>query len=352
LHDRHRESEALDAISEAIRLDAFDPDYFALLAAIQLQARRWPAALEAAERGLRLDAEHVGCTNLRAIALVKLGRKAEAGTTIDSALARNPDNSLTHANQGWTYLEQGHPDKALEHFRESLRLNPDNEWARRGIVEALKARNIIYAFMLRYFLGMAKLKRRAQWGIVVGGYFGIRLLGQAGAANPSLKPWILPIEILYICFALMTWIADPLFNLVLRLNRFGRLALSREQTVASNWIGACLLPALGGLAMWFASGFQGIWLLGAFVFGFLLLPLAGALKCESGWPRLAMAAYTGVTAAVGIATLSLFYRADHLPHDEGARLGQTGGDLLNYFILAAVCSTWLVNVLLMYRRRR
>ncbi len=134
LYDRNRYPEALAAIQEAIRLDSTDADYFSLLASIHFHERRWSGALQAAEQGLQFDPEHIGCTNLRAMAMVKLGRKAEAGATIDAALAKNPDNAITHANQGWTLLEKGEPKKALEHFRESLRLDPTNEWARHGIV--------------------------------------------------------------------------------------------------------------------------------------------------------------------------------------------------------------------------
>src|SRR6185436_9021657 len=111
-----------------------------------------------------------------------------------------PENAFTHANQGWTYLNKGEPKKALEHFRESLRLDPANEWARHGIVEALKARNIIYAVMLKYFLWMARLSRGARWGIILGGYFGIQLLASMARSNPAIAPWILPLRILYITF--------------------------------------------------------------------------------------------------------------------------------------------------------
>ena len=52
----------------------------ALLAKIHLQERRWRDALNAAEQGLQFNPEHVGCTNLRAMAMVKLGAKQEAGT--------------------------------------------------------------------------------------------------------------------------------------------------------------------------------------------------------------------------------------------------------------------------------
>jgi tetratricopeptide (TPR) repeat protein len=352
LHDRAREDEAIPAINEAIRLDPSDADYLALLAQIQLAERRWPAALEAAEQGLQHDPEHVACTNLRAMALVKLGRKAEAGMTIDSALAKNPDNSLTHANQGWTLLERGDPGKALEHFRESLRLDPDNEWARHGIVEALKARNIIYALMLRYFLAMSKLSKGAQWGIIVGGYFGNQFLARIARSNPDWAPWILPIRILYVCFAVMTWIASPLFNLMLRLNRFGRLALSREQIVASNWIGACLLLALLALTGWAGFGFKAEWLLTALVFGFLVLPLTGVFQCAAGWPRKVMAAYTGIIAGAGLAVVMLIFLIGTRPRAELQQLERWCDSSLNVFLFGAVGSAWVANFLMMQRPKR
>lgn len=347
MRDRNRGDEALAAINEALRLNASDPNYFALLSAIQFGERRWPAALDAAERGLQLDSEHTGCTNLRAMALVKLGRKAEAGLTIDAALARNPDNSLTHANQGWTLLEKGDPKKALEHFREALRLDPENSWARQGIIEALKARNIIYAVMLKYFLFMGKLSRRAQWGVVLGAYFGFRALNSVARSNPNLRPWVLPLIILYVIFALMSWIADPLFNLMLRVSRFGRLALTRDKVVASNWLGLCLLLALGSLAGCFVFGFNSLFLIGAVVFGALLLPVAGTFKCAEGSSRNIMAIYTAVVACTGVVAIALFA----FPHERG-NPNDPAVFLLMLVILAALASTWIMNILAMRRRRR
>jgi len=104
---KNRYQEASAAIEEAIRLDPDDADYFSLKAAILLAERKWPAALEAAENGLRVDPEHVNCVNVRAMALVQLGRRDEAGATIGEALRHEPDNALSHANQGWALLHQG-----------------------------------------------------------------------------------------------------------------------------------------------------------------------------------------------------------------------------------------------------
>ena len=343
LFDRNRFSEALTAVREAIRLDPENADQYALLSNIHLQEHRWQEALNAAEQGLEFNPEHVGCTNLRAMTMVKLGRKAEAGRTIDTALSKNPDNALTHANQGWTLLEQGQPKKAAEHFREALRLDPQNEWARQGIIEALKARSIIYAVMLKYFLWMAKFSRRGQWGIILAGYFGNRILGAISQANPDLAPWILPLRILYISFALMTWLAYPFFNLLLRLNKFGRLVLSREQTVATNWFGLCLLLALIGLAGWIIRGTESVWFIMTVVFGLLLLPVSATFKCRTGWPRNVMATLTIIMAVLGLSALTqLFTQSGSFDTAKG---------LLIAFGLCVAVSTWLGNFLMAQRRR-
>jgi tetratricopeptide (TPR) repeat protein len=352
LHDRRRYNEAVAAVSEALRLEPEDSDYCALLSQIRLDQRNWPAALEAAERGLQFDPSHVGCTNLRAIALVKLGRKAEAGATIDAALARNPADATTHANQGWAYLEQSDPRKALEHFQEALRIDPTNEWARAGIVEALKARNIVYGLMLRYFLWMAKLPAGAQWGVIIGGYFLNRMLASAARSNPDLAPWLLPIRILYMVVLLLTWTADPLFNLMLRVNRFGRLALTEEQTRASSWFGVTVFLALGSLGMCFVFGFNSIFLISALVFGMLMIPVAAMFKASEGWPRTLLMSYTGGLALAGLATLGFFALAGWHGGNEGKEWLLLGKGTLGLFITASIIFMWGANVIIPIRPKR
>jgi tetratricopeptide (TPR) repeat protein len=301
---------------------------------------------------LQFDPEHISCTNLRAIALVKLGRKAEAGATIDAALAKNPDNAVTHANQGWTLLEQSQPEKALHHFREALRLDPDNEWARAGIIEALKARHFIYSLFLRYFLWMAKLNPNVQWGIILAGWFGNRLLGAMAQGNPQLAPFIWPVRLVYLAFVFLTWTADPLFNLLLRLNRFGRLALTEEKTHASNWIGGCILLALLALGACLLTGFSGPTVLAPLVFGFLIIPLAGTFNCPEGWPRKMMAGYTAIMAAAGLAGLALALAATGRPKDGTDALTDLMTGCLIAFFIGAIGSSWVANFLMTRRPRR
>ena len=84
MYKRNRIGEALPAIHEAIRLEPDNADHFALLGWMHLDQRRWPSALEAADIGLSHDPEHVQCTNLRAMALMRLrrtiGRSTPAAT--------------------------------------------------------------------------------------------------------------------------------------------------------------------------------------------------------------------------------------------------------------------------------
>lgn len=346
LSDRDRDEAAALAIQEAIRLEPTDADYHGVHAAIQFDCQRWTEALAAAETGLQFDPEHVLCNNLRAMALVKLGRKAEAGETIRATLARDPDDPFSHANQGWTLLEQGNRDQALEHFRESLRLDPTHEWARAGLVEAIKAGNALYAVMLKYFLWVQKLSGRARWGILLAAYFGNRLLGALSHANPDWSAWITPIRVLYLAFALLTWLAAPIFNLMLFLHPLGRHALDKDQRSQAIWVGVCLFLGLGALGLWGVAGRSGGYLLAAVVLGLLAIPTSAIFLCARGWPRRVMTAITLVLAASGCSALIL----NSIAHPAKESLaGQSGMLVLGGFLAGSLLSPWVANWLVTRR---
>ena len=234
----HRYRDAREEVDEAIRLDPDRADHFGLLAAIYLQTQRWQEAIEAAERGLAIEAQHETCTDLRSVALTKLGRREEAAGAIGEALRRNPQNADAHANQGWNMLHRGEYRQALEHFREALRIDPENQWARSGMVEALKARNPVYRVLLAWAFWLLKMDSRVRIAVIIGLYIVYRFMGVVAERNPSLAPFVQPFIILYITFAILTWVGEPLFDLMLRFSRFGRHALSRRQRLASTWFAA------------------------------------------------------------------------------------------------------------------
>ncbi|MBW3599056.1 MAG: tetratricopeptide repeat protein, partial [Planctomycetes bacterium] len=346
----HHYPEAESAIREAIGLDPFNPTYFAQLAKVLFDQRRWSPAAEAAKQGLALDPEHVACTNLHAMALVKLGHRTEAGEAIATALQRDPEDTNTHANMGWTELENNRPQKAMVHFRESLRLDPTNEWARTGIIEAIKARNVIYRLLLGWFLWMMKLSGQARWGVILGAYAGYLVLRRIAAGNPTLAPWIMPILVAYIVFVVATWVASPLFNLVLRLDRFGRLALSREETVTSNWVGLCVLGALIALAAYFITG-RTDYLMCAAASGLLIPPVAHIYSCHEGWPRVAVLVMTIGMAGLAAVVIGSLVIANFLSGAPSIVLHAIAASAFLPFIVAALAAQFGLNVLVNIRPR-
>lgn len=334
------------AVTEAIGLDPSNAPSFALRAQIRLQQSRWKEALEAAEQGLALDPEDVTCANLRGMALTQLGRKEEAQAALRGTLALDPENAFSHANQGWTLLHRGDPYGAQVHFREALRIDPNLDYARQGIVEALKARNPIYRAMLRFFLWMGRLSQGAQWAVIFAVIVGRRLLNQVARENPALRPLVVPILVGLFLFIYLSWIAYPLFNLTLRLHPIGKHALSRDQRRGANLVGLCLLGGLIGLLAFLAaiplrsapSAVVGLLMFG--YFACLVIPVAGTFATPKGTPRRIMAVITLGLAAFGGYTLT---RAA-LTGGAGANDPQamTGAST---FLLGCFLSTWVPALL-------
>jgi tetratricopeptide (TPR) repeat protein len=348
LHDRDRYKEAEEAVNEAIRLDPQEELYRGLQAAIFMNQGRWQDALEAAEEGLALDAEDVACNNLRAMALIKLGRRDEAGTTLHDTLSRDPGNAWTHANQGWALLHENQPREALEHFREALRLEPQLEFARAGIVEAMKARFFLYRLMLRFFLWMNCHGARFQWAIILGGYIGYRLLLSYLRANPALEPLALPLIILYVTFASLSWLADPLFYLLLRFDRFGRHALSSDQVRASNWMALCLLATLLVLVFWLGAGVPDLGF-AALALAMLAMPATAVYKCKPGWPRHAMFVYSlflAIAAGGGAALMIAGWASME------SLVWLIGLLLCCAAIIGGAAGSWIANLLLMFQPKK
>ncbi|MCX6181208.1 MAG: tetratricopeptide repeat protein [Bacteroidetes bacterium] len=243
------EAKAEMHIGFAVNAEPANAEYFATWADIKMVQKKYSEALTKADEGLSRDPSNVHCLNTRASALVKLNNKKDAYSTIEGALNEDPDNPHTHANYGWGLLEKGDHQKALIHFREALRLDPTMEYARAGMVEAMKAKYIIYRWFLNYQFWMSKQSKNMQWGIIIGIYVLTRILRAVEESNPEWSPYIFPIIIFIAMFAFLTWVIHPLSNLFLRLNKYGRYALDATETRISNFVGiAAAVFALGLVA--------------------------------------------------------------------------------------------------------
>ena len=312
LRNMDRTDEAFRAVKEALRLDPADPETFALLASIELSRSRWPEALDAAELALAINPEHVGAANLRAMALVRMGRKAEAMQSVDYALDRAPENAFSHANQGWNCLHQNDPFKAQEHFREALRLDPNLDYAREGMLEALKARNPVYRVMLAYFLWLGRQSSRFQWVFIIGVFFGGRITRSLSESHPALNYIWWPLLGLFYGFVYLSWTAHPMFNLLLRFDRFGRHVLSPDQRVGSAWFGAAFALALGSLVWWLATDNK-VGHLSAVVFAILSICVAATFN-RTGRDRKILGSCTAALAVVAIGAAFMTLSNDTAGH--------------------------------------
>lgn len=295
---------ALDAIHDAIRLNPESPQFYALQATIFLRQKGWKKALHAAETGLQSDPEHDACANVYGMALVKLGKHEQADTIFTATLARNPQNPTTHANRGWALLHRGEYEQAFVHFREALRLNPTSGWAREGILEAIKARNVLYRLLLRYFLWMSRLTEDEQWEIRGGLYAVRQILRAAAQAFFPIYLILLPFNLFIYILVVLTWTAQPLFALFVRFDHLGRLALPREDIKASNWVAVCLLATGGGIVLGFLLQ-EWAFLVLVLVALAMIVPVAGIFHAESGIGRAILTMYSVFLMLCGLSAFIL-----------------------------------------------
>jgi hypothetical protein len=122
--------------------------------------------------------------------------------------------------------------------------------------------------------------------------------------NPSLAPFLLPVLFAYFAFVLMSWLAYPLFNLLLRLDRFGRLALSPDQRWGANVLVLCIIATLACLTAALVLD-SGTLLKATIMCALLSLPASAIYVCEAGWPRHAMLGITLALAAAVAFVVSL-----------------------------------------------
>ncbi|MCG6155939.1 tetratricopeptide repeat protein [Rubinisphaera margarita] len=294
---------ALSAIHEAIRINPDEPDFYCTQALIYLQMSDWAKSLTSAETALELNPESEEALNLQSLALRRMGRRRESSAALEAALNRNPEDPFTHTNRGWELLEKGESKQALEHFREALRLDPNMDGARTGIIESLKSRHIVYRQVLKYFFWMSNFSPRTQMLIIFGAWFVVNFLSRVRESLGPAEVLVTPMLYLYLAFVLLSWLSDSFFNLVLRLDPYGRLALDRRQNRQANVLAACLVAATAFLISYFVMSDESL-LVGALWSALLAIPATNIYEVRKGRPRQAM---TLATIALGAALLTHVY---------------------------------------------
>ncbi len=218
----------------------------ALKATIFFQQADFEKALEAAISGLSNDPDDDTCLNYRSMSLLRLDREEEHVNADQQALKSNPMNPTTHATVGFNALQKGELDKAKSHFREALRIDPTNELARMGTMQAIKSTNIFYRLFLKYVFWMSGLKPQVRWAVIIIGYILINALSRYSSSLGSFSPVASVIIGVYMIFAISTWIMHPVSNIFLRFHAFGKYMLTSEEMRVANISAALLSVAFLG----------------------------------------------------------------------------------------------------------
>lgn len=300
---RNHFREAFDAISEAIRLDPYDADNFAQASQVQFSLRNWTACLELAEQGLSIDPEHSVCNNLRTFALERLGRGHEAVEAAAANLRNSPDDTYSHMSHGWTLLNAGQYREAQDAFRESLRLDPNNEGAREGMIDAISSRSRLFRGIRGFHIWLSRMSHKHQFAIIFGAWILIQVLSRAGGNLPWLQPLIPFILMAYMIFAVLTWTSDAIFNTLLRFHPFGRHLLRPKMLWRSNLVATCLICALGGGLIALALGQVFSAMVVGYYWMLLCVPVTAAFAmptAKRGWLIAAAGIFLALLPAYGV----------------------------------------------------
>lgn len=325
---------AMGPANEAIRLDPTSPYAWYVRAKLHLDARKLPKAEADARKALEYDPNHDASANILSHALRMQGKMAENASQLAGMLARNPEDEGNHTAAGWNALQLGKYEDAQKHFREALRLDPQSEFARNGLIESFKARSRLYRLYLRWALWMSAKSKQMQWGVILGLYIFMRFSAQF--LHGPFAPVAIFILVAYFIFVLWGHIARGMGNFLLLCDRFARHALRPMERVEGWVVGLCVISSvLLGATGAIISNLVLLWLAGTLLAA--AIPLSHTFCNSSKIGRFVFGAIGGFALLAAL----LLVVAPWVPSS-----WMSGEDVENTVYAAcitALLSTWLAN---------
>lgn len=251
----HNAAKAMDSADQAIRLDPASVFAWFVRSKLYLDIRSLAKAESDARTALRLDPNHSGAANVLSHALRMQGKVAENAGQIAGMLARDPQNHGNHAAAGWNAIQTGKYEQAQTHFREALRLDPDSEFARQGLIESFKARSRLYRLYIRWALWMSSKSEKFQWGVILG--LVVAMQFSKVLFTGPFAPLAALLAVFYAIFVLWVHIARGLGNFMLVCDRIARHALRYAEKWEASVVGGCVITSVllgaAGAVMWAAE---------------------------------------------------------------------------------------------------
>lgn len=254
-YDNYKAAE--DNISQAIGLNPYSAIYFGTKSMIFINQKKYTEAIEAALNGLDLDPEDPMCNNMLSMAQTRAGLSGEAFNRLENMLADDPENELTQANTGYYYLRQGDPRKAKEHFAAALNSDPEYDFARTGMLQAIKSTNWFYRKLLQFSYWLDEINSKYRWAFVIGLVLIVKVI-------PILS-------IPYLIFVFWTWFTGPFSDMIIYFDKYGRY-LMKPRTIMLTRINIAVF-VLGILSLAAGLLVHGSFLLLAFAFLLTTIPV-------------------------------------------------------------------------------
>lgn len=269
-----KNQEALRTADQALGMNPFDILALNAKARAYLDMSDWVDAENTARHTLALDTDNDVAGNILAIALRQQGRLHESEAVTASMLAQAPDDALSQNNAGWSALQAGDHRRANRHFLEALRLDPNLNNARRGLIHAFNSRVWIYRLYFQYLAWMSKHKTGTRYAILFVIYIAYRFV--IGTMRMELGhkagDWIAVAVVYYFIFF---GFGRSFGNFFLLLDPFARHALGRKEIALSS------LVMLGFSFLLTVVILDQAWLQAA-----IILALPASFTWGALWPRL------------------------------------------------------------------
>lgn len=302
-----KEEEYQEAERKTDMLLEMDPDevqFHNLKSRLKFAQRFYDSALSFTNSALTIDPENLEALNQKAVLAGLLGDKNVASNAVLEALEQNPQDPYTIANHGYQLLQEGNVKQALERLSEALRLNPTNNLARYAMQEALKSKFFPYRLFFLYMRFMARLTARGSWTVIIGAYVVYQVILRVAKTNASLEPILMPIAYVMIAFFLLSWIINPLMNLYLLTNTYGRLLLDEEEKKMAKLTGLALLFAAFCWGIWYVQAIE-IFLYASLFFVAMMIPLGSFLSPYKDSSKQKLIYFTVAIFVAGILGIAL-----------------------------------------------
>ena len=335
LGELHRGKEALEAAETAVRLNPEDTFALSAKANAYCAMDRWAEAEEWSSHALALDGDNAMAANILAHTLRMQGKRQLNAEAVERLLAADPEDSFAHVNAGWTALQAKDQPRAEQHFREALRLDPESDMAREGLLESFRARSWFYRAYLSYCFFMQRYTEGKQWMIFLGAFAVYQVSRKyLESLNPVYSGVLVAV---WLGLVLWVWLAPGIGNFLILLDRSARLALKpaeRHQGIAVGGVFiAGALATIAGLV----SGYYPILLAGV---GMLATTIPASLTFgnASSRGRLVFGSITVLLyMAAGIMIVLEWMHHPAPMHPLSRALG-------TFALVATVACTWLGNI--------